>query len=76
MKRCIIFLRDHFDIHRIEILVYLKLLIGFMLSQWLILNADSVPGLLHCVDVGDVADVSEVPAASILDPEDGGSMYL
>jgi hypothetical protein len=28
------------------------------------------------VDVGDVADVSEVPAASILDPEDGGSMYL
>jgi hypothetical protein len=37
---------------------------NFRLSQWLIIHADSVLGLLQHVVVGDVADVSEVHAAS------------
>jgi hypothetical protein len=47
-----------------------------MLSWWLIIDANSVLGLLHSVVVGDVVDISQVCAASIFDPEDGGSMYL
>jgi hypothetical protein len=32
-------------------------------SQWLIMNIDSVPGLLHLVDVGNGINVVEVHAA-------------
>lgn len=37
-----------------------------------------VLGLLHSAVVSDVADVSEVHAASVfrIDPKDGGSIYL
>jgi hypothetical protein len=39
-------------------------------------DVNPVLGLLHRVDVGDVADVSEVLSASIFRVKDGGSMYL
>jgi hypothetical protein len=47
-----------------------------MLSWWLIIDVNSVPGLLDSVVVGNVVDILQVCAASIFDPEDGGSMYL
>jgi hypothetical protein len=37
----------------------------FRLSWWLIIDVNSVLGLLHFVDVGNIAGVSEVRAASI-----------
>jgi hypothetical protein len=42
-----------------------------MLSRYLTVDVNSVLGLLHCVDVGSVAGVSE-----IRDPEDEGSIYV
>jgi hypothetical protein len=47
-----------------------------MLSWWLIIDVNSILGLLYSVVVGNVVDRSQVLAASICDPEDGGSMYL
>jgi hypothetical protein len=47
-----------------------------MLSRWLIIGVDTVLGLLNHADLGDVANVSEVHAASYFRVEDGGSMYL
>jgi hypothetical protein len=46
------------------------------LSERFAVAVDSVLGALHGVDMGSVADVSEVPCASIthLYPEDAGSM--
>jgi hydrogenase/urease accessory protein HupE len=38
--------------------------IEFRLSWWLIIDVNSVLGLLHCVVVGNVANVSEVHTAS------------
>jgi hypothetical protein len=32
--------------------------------------------MLHLLDMGDVANISEVYAASIFKPEDGGKVYL
>jgi hypothetical protein len=40
-----------------------------MLSRWLIIDVGCVLGLLHRVDVGNVADVSEVHAPSIFSVE-------
>jgi hypothetical protein len=37
----------------------------FSLSRWLIVVVNSVIGLLHSVDTGRIADVSEVHAVSI-----------
>jgi hypothetical protein len=34
----------------------------FSLSQWLVIDGDSVLGLLNCVEVGDVASISDVHA--------------
>jgi hypothetical protein len=41
----------------------------FRLSQRLIIDVNSVLGLLHRVDVGDITDVSKVHAASIISVE-------
>jgi hypothetical protein len=38
----------------------------FSLSQWSIIDVDSVHWLLYCVDVGNVADIFEVYAVSML----------
>jgi hypothetical protein len=38
----------------------------FRITQWLIIDVNSVLGLLHHLVVGDVADVLEVHAASYL----------
>jgi hypothetical protein len=44
------------------------------------IDVDYFLGLLHLVDVDDIADASEVHTASIFsvdfDPEDGGTIYL
>jgi hypothetical protein len=56
--------------------INLYLLLIFRLSQRLVIDVNSVLGLLHRVVVGDVIDGSEVHTVSIFDPEDGGSMYL
>jgi hypothetical protein len=40
-------------------------LTDFRLSQWFIVDVDSACGSLHHVDVGSVAKLSEVHAASI-----------
>jgi hypothetical protein len=42
----------------------------FRLSLWLII------WFLHRVDVGDIADVSEVYATSMFDTEVGGNVYI
>jgi hypothetical protein len=51
-------------------------MLGFL--QWLIIDVDTVLGLLHPVDMGSVANILEIRTGSALtfDPEDGGSMYL
>jgi hypothetical protein len=51
---------------------YIKPLLIFRRSWWLIIDINSVLVLLHRVEVGDVADVLETHAASIIrvDPED------
>jgi hypothetical protein len=35
-----------------------------------LINVDFAPGSLHCVDVGNVSDVSEIYIASIIKAED------
>jgi hypothetical protein len=53
------------------------LILGIVVRR-LIIDVDFVLGLLRRMDVGDVANVSEVHTTSIfsVDPEDGGSMYF
>jgi hypothetical protein len=43
----------------------MKRLLLIRLPRWLIVAVNYVFGLLHCVDVGDLADVSKEHAASI-----------
>jgi hypothetical protein len=47
----------------------------FRLPRWLIIDVNSLLGLLQHAVVGNVADVSEVHALSIF-KADGGSMFL
>jgi hypothetical protein len=56
--------------------IYICKLTDFRLSQWLIIDVNSVVGLLHFVVAGNIADILKMHAAPIfmLDPEAGGSV--
>jgi hypothetical protein len=49
---------------------------AFRFSRWFIIDVNSVFELLHLVDVGDGADVSEMHAASIFRVYVGEFVYI